>query len=78
MRIATLLTVTLLCSACGSIEYRDTNAAVDANPLCAGDNSDRPGEPASSKDCERTSEASWSSGQDKDDEAIDFGGKDDD
>ena len=78
MRIATLLTVSLLCSACGSIEYRDTNAAVDANPLCAGDNSDRPGEPASSKNCERTSEASWSPRQDKDDEAIDFSGKDDD
>jgi hypothetical protein len=77
MRIATLLTVSVLCSACGSIEYRDSNAAVDANPLCAGDNSDRPGEPASSRDCERSREASWSPGQDKDDEAIDFSGKDD-
>jgi hypothetical protein len=76
MRIATLLLVALLCGACGSVEYRDTNAAVNANPLCAGDNS--PGEPASSKDCERTSETSWSSGQDKDGEAIDFSGKDDD
>jgi hypothetical protein len=78
MRIATLSFIILLCGACGSVEYRDSNAAVDANPLCAGDNSDRPGEPASSKDCERTSEAAWSSGQDGADEAIDFSGKDDD
>lgn len=49
-------------AACGSIEYRDTNAAVDANPLCASA-PDRPGEPVSQA-CERKSETTLRSGRD--------------
>lgn len=44
---------------CHSADYRDTNAAVDANPLCAS-RPDRPGEPVS-RDCERVREGSVSS-----------------
>ena len=33
---------TLLLAACGSVEYRDTNAEVDRRPECVGQN-DRPG-----------------------------------
>ena len=46
MRMFMLLAATLLCGACGSMEYRDTNAAVDANPLCTGSNSARDGQPS--------------------------------
>lgn len=48
-----------LLGACGSVEYRDTNAAVDANPLCASRPS-QPGEPVA-RECERTTSGSWSS-----------------
>ncbi|TKR30203.1 hypothetical protein FCE95_08660 [Luteimonas gilva] len=43
MRFPLLIAATLLASACGSVEYKDTNAAVDANPACVGAES-RPGE----------------------------------
>ncbi|GAA4786343.1 hypothetical protein [Lysobacter hankyongensis] len=45
-----LLAVVAL-AGCGSVEYRDTNASVDADPLCAS-RPDRPGEPVA-KRCER-------------------------
>ncbi len=51
--VAALALPLLLC-ACQSTDYRDTNAAVDANPLCAS-RPDRPGEPVS-RDCERVRE----------------------
>lgn len=41
-------------AACGSVEYRDTNTAVDVDPLCASQ-PDRPGEPGSLR-CERKTE----------------------
>lgn len=63
----------LALSACGTAEVRDTNAAVDANPLCTSQPS-QPGEPVSA-DCERKTEASWSSGDSKSSEPIDFGKK---
>jgi len=78
MRIPLILSIALLSSACGSLEYRDSNAAVDANPLCVGSDSDRPGEPATSAACDRKSETSWNAGKDGDDKPIDFDGKDDD
>jgi hypothetical protein len=59
-------------AACGTPQVRDTNAAVDANPLCVSQ-PDRPGEPVS-RDCERKTEASWSSDGSKS-EPIDFGKK---
>lgn len=51
MRALSVLALALL-AACSSYEYRDTNAAVDANPLCMSRPS-QPGEPVS-RDCERT------------------------
>lgn len=60
-------------SACGGVEYRDTNAAVDARPECASGPT-RPGETAPGW-CERKSEANWSS--DRKGEKVDFKKKDD-
>ena len=34
MRLAMIAATTLLLAACGSVEYKDTNAAVDARPEC--------------------------------------------
>lgn len=76
MRSIAIVIATALIAGCGGMEYRDTNRAVDANPLCAA-RPDRPGEPVSA-DCERKTEATWSSEGSKESEPIDFGGKDDD
>ncbi len=70
------LALALAAGACGGVKYRDTNAAVDANPLCASAPS-QPGEPVS-KDCERVREATWSSDDGKQDAPLDFSGKHDD
>lgn len=67
-----VLCLALSLAACGTPQIRDTNAAVDANPLCVSQ-PDRPGEPVASA-CERKTEASWSSGDSKQSEPIDFGG----
>ncbi|MEN1961284.1 hypothetical protein WCE41_13305 [Luteimonas sp. MJ246] len=65
----------LLLGACAATpDYFDTNAAVDANPLCAG-RSDRPGEPVS-RDCLRESGGRISS--DRPSQPIDFRKGDDD
>jgi len=76
MRLPILLAIVVSAGACGGVEYRDTNAAVDANPLCASAPS-QPGEPVSA-DCERKREAVWSSSREGDDAALDFSGKRDD
>lgn len=76
MRLPVLLAIVVTASACGGVEYRDSNAAVDANPLCASAPS-QPGEPTS-KDCERTTEATWSSERKDQGEPLDFSGKNDD
>jgi hypothetical protein len=63
---------------CGTVEYRDTNAAVDADPLCASQ-PDRPGEPIA-KRCERVSGGKITFGESKS-EPLDLKGtarKDDD
>ena len=73
MRLPILLAIVLSAGACGGVEYRDSNAAVDANPLCASMPS-QPGEPVS-KDCERTAEAAWSSEGKDEGEPLDFSGK---
>jgi hypothetical protein len=67
-----LLGIALLASGCGSVEYKDTNAEVDARPECAGSDP-RPGEPVESW-CKREQSASWSN-QHKP-EPVDFDGKD--
>lgn len=75
LRALSFLALCLVASAlaaCGSAEVRDTNAAVDANPLCTSQ-PNQPGEPVASE-CERKTEASWSSGDSKP-EPIDFGKK---
>lgn len=75
MRLSVLLAIAVSASACGGVEYRDTNAAVDANPLCASAPS-QPGEPVS-KDCERVREATWSSKDQDKGEPLDFSGRKD-
>ena len=74
MRILISIALALAVAACGGMEFKDSNAAVDANPLCI-DAPNRPGEPVF-KDCERTREATWSS-EGKPGEPIDFDGKKD-
>ena len=62
-----------LLSACASVEYRDTNAAVDANPQCAL--TEKPGElPAPW--CKREQSANWELGGK--DTPVDFTGGDGD
>ena len=76
MRLAIAACVAALAlAACGTTpDAFDTNAAVDANPLC-GSRSDRPGEPTSA-DCLRERGGSISS--ERPSEPIDFGKGDDD
>jgi hypothetical protein len=78
MRTAMLLAATLLCGACGSMEYRDTNATVDANPLCTGSNSPRDGQPSTSTACDRKTEVGMSVGSKNNDPPLDLSGKHDD
>ena len=61
MRLLPIALLTLAATACGSMEYRDTNAAVDARPECAGAVETRPGEGVPAW-CERNQEAVWSTG----------------
>ncbi|MBX9401107.1 hypothetical protein K4L06_07255 [Lysobacter sp. BMK333-48F3] len=55
-------------SGCGSVEYRDTNAAVDARPECTS-GPQRPGESPPAW-CERKLEAKWGSSDNS--EPVDF------
>ena len=73
LRHAALFLVASALASCGTPQVRDTNPAVDANPLCASQPS-QPGEPVST-DCERKTEVNWSSGDSKASEPIDFGKK---
>jgi hypothetical protein len=75
MALLSMLVAMSLAAGCGGVQYRDTNAAVDANPLCASAPS-QPGEPVS-KDCERVREATWNSDDAKKGEPLDFSGKKD-
>ncbi|MCD9027776.1 hypothetical protein LDO26_06110 [Luteimonas sp. BDR2-5] len=70
IRVSTLSALALVAAlaGCHSAEYRDTNAAVDANPLCAS-RPDQPGEPVS-RDCERVREGRISS--ERSSQPIDF------
>ena len=75
MRFPALIAATLLASACGSVEDKDTNAAVDANPACVGGESARPGE-AIAPWCKREIGAEINTGGKS--EPIDFKKKDGD
>jgi hypothetical protein len=72
MRSVAILAIAMLASACGSVEYKDTNAAVDARPECAGSDP-RPGEPVPSW-CTRETSGTWSS--ESKSEPVDLSGKD--
>lgn len=73
-----LLAPLLLFSGCASMEYHDTNAAVDARPECAGTEYARNGEGVPGW-CDRSSTVKWSSsGTDSDSAGLHFGGKDED
>ena len=72
VRHALLSSMVAAIAACGTPQVRDTNAAVDANPLCTSQPS-QPGEPVASE-CERKTETTWSSDS-KSSEPIDFGKK---
>lgn len=56
---------------CGSVEYRDTNNNVNANPMCASD-PDRPGEPVALA-CERKTETVFST--ERKEPPLDLSGK---
>jgi hypothetical protein len=71
MRLAMIAAATLLLAACGSVEYKDSNAAVDARPECEK-GSLRPGESVPPW-CEREQSATW--GSDDKGEPVDFGKK---
>jgi hypothetical protein len=71
MRLAMIAATTLLLAACGSVEYKDSNAAVDARPECEK-GSLRPGESVPPW-CEREQSATW--GSDDKGEPVDFGKK---
>ena len=73
LRLAALSIVAAAIAACGTSQVRDTNAAVDANPLCTSQ-PNRPGEPVAAE-CERKTETTWSSEDSKSSEPIDFTGK---
>ena len=72
MRVPIAITMGLLVAACGSVEYRDSNAAVDADPRCIGSEG-QPGD-APPAWCARESSATWKPAQG---EKIDFKGDDD-
>lgn len=73
MRYLICAGMVLAASGCGSVEYRDTNAAVNANPLCVSA-PDQPNQPVG-KDCVREQAATWRS--EREDTKVDFSGKDD-
>ena len=73
MRIVLPLIAALLLGACSSATYRDTNAAVDANPLCVGLDRDAPVN-LGPKECERKTEVMFQS-ESKDSKPLDFSGK---
>ncbi len=63
------LALAVLASACGSMEMRDTNAIVDADPLCTSQPS-QPNEPTAAR-CERKTEVKYQ----RKNEPLDLGGK---
>ena len=63
-----ILAAAALLAACGSVEYKDTNAEVEARPEC-DKSSQHPGD-VQAPWCTRTQGASWSS--DSKGEPVDF------
>ena len=72
MRAVAGIMMTVLLAACGSVEYRDSNAAVDADPRCIGGEG-QPGD-APPAWCAREASATWKPAEG---EKIDFKGDDD-
>jgi hypothetical protein len=67
------IAATILLSACGTMGYKDTNAAVDANPSC-DQSTPNPGEPVAPW-CKREQSTTWTN--DSKDKPVDFSGKKD-
>ena len=65
----------LLLAACGTVDYRDTTAEVDARAQCTGMDEDEPGTVLPDW-CERTSTATWRVGEEEM-PAPDFGDDED-
>ena len=63
------LALPLFATACGSMQMRDTSAAVDADPLCASQPS-QPNEPTAAR-CERRTEVKY----ERKSEPLDLSGK---
>ena len=57
MRRLIAITMGLLVAACGSVEYRDNNAAVDVDPRCIGSDGQPGDEPPSW--CKREASTTW-------------------
>ena len=75
MRLLPILacaTSLLLLAACGSVEYKDSNTAVDRRPEC-DKGSQHPGDTVAPW-CQRSQSASWSSDS-KGGVSVDFGKK---
>lgn len=71
MRLLLPIVIALLAGACGGVQYKDSNAAVDANPGCVGSEG-RPGE-AAAPWCKREQSMEWKSDSGKG-EKVDFSG----
>lgn len=74
VRMALPLLLAAFAAGCGGLEYRDSNAAVDADPMCVSA-PDQPDQPVS-KACEREQAATWKS--ERRSQPVDFRGDDDD
>ena len=61
MRNVVLVLSVLLLVGCGTVDYRDTTAAVDASPQCVGVEDDAPGAPVPDW-CKREQTATWRMG----------------
>lgn len=72
-RSAPTLLPLLALAACSGVQYRDSTAAVDANPACVS-RPDQPGEPVSAQ-CKREQTATWSS--ERTSKPLDLSDKDD-
>lgn len=70
--IVCVLACLALLAGCANGEYRDTNAAVDARPECAGTENAKPGEGIPAW-CARSSTVTWPA---SDSSEVSFGDKD--
>ncbi len=72
MRIILLAALVALVGGCGSVEYKDTNASVDARPECIGTEPLHPDDKVPPW-CKRETQTTWNS--DDEAEPLDLSGK---